>query len=138
MAFSDVVTASVAKRRSADAIYLDMPLTQPHITPLFLNWRDMDLKGGLFSGLRIGIMVVIRVLLSAITGDLQAFVLGLVLFNIFISGTDSGIECTLGKFADNTKLSGAAEAIDGRDAIQRDMDRFEKWVHVNLDRKSVV
>lgn len=45
---------------------------------------------------------------------------------------DSRIRGTLSKFATNTKLCGAVNTLEGRDAIQRDLDRPETWGCVNL------
>ena len=54
------------------------------------------------------------------------------LFNIFVGDTDSGTECTLCKFVDDTKLCGAFDKLEGRDVIQRKLDRIERWAHANL------
>ena len=58
-------------------------------------------------------------------------VLGPVLLNVFVS-KDSRVECTFSKFADDNKLSGAVDMLEGRDATQRDLDRLERWARANL------
>ena len=53
-----------------------------------------------------------------------------VLFNIFINDLDSRIECIFSKFADETKLSGALDRIEGMVATQRDQDTLRKCAGV--------
>ena len=54
------------------------------------------------------------------------------LFNIITNDIYSGISMSV----DDTSLSGAADKMEGKETIQRDLDKLEKWAHVNLTKFS--
>lgn len=78
-----------------------------HSVDEWLDWLDDDIqraatKGSMFKR-------------RPVTGGvLQGLILGLTLFSIFVSDVGSGIECS--NFANVTKLRGAVDTPEGRDA----------------------
>lgn len=63
------------------------------------------------------------------TGVLQVSLLVPPLFNIFVSG----IECTISKFANNTKLSGGIAILEGKDTVQKALDRLKRWASATMN-----
>ena len=60
----------------------------------------------------------------------QESVLGLALFTNFVGDTDNEID-NISTFADDTKLDDAADMLERRDAIQRNLDRPKRWAQTS-------
>ncbi|GAB0175534.1 mitochondrial enolase superfamily member 1 [Grus japonensis] len=112
--FCDEITGLVDKGRAVDIVYLDFSRVFDAVSHKMLI--DKLVMGGMDEQTARGI-----------ENWLNGWVPGLV-----ISGTDDGAECTLSKFANDTKLEGVADTPEGCAAIQRALNRLEKWADGNL------
>jgi len=145
VAFYNRIAALVGKRKATVVIYLNLSKVFDTVAHDILDsklerhgydgWTNQCIRNWLDSCTqRVAVNGSMSKWRPVMSGIPLGSVLGPAVFDIFVGNMDCGIECTLSKFANDTKLSNPVNKLEGRGVIQSDLNRLEKWACANLMR----
>lgn len=137
------LTAMVDKGRATEVNYLD--LCKPFDTVLqntlvpklerhgFEGWTTQWMRNWM-DGCTQEVLVndSVSKWRPVMSGIPQGLALGPAVLNIFVGNMESRIKHTFRKFSDDSKQCDLVNRLEKRDAIQRELDVFERWDCANL------